>query len=340
MVKRAQSNRVKAHLHVKKKENDIKKALAEYEREQAKPANLGRPKSIDNIAKTYGLSYGTLHRRIKGGKSRQEAHASQQKLSPAQEWALVGFIRESADMGFPLTHKQIIEYTNAVRQAMHGTECEAVGKKWVFAFLDQHSESLQTHWSKPLDSQRAKSLNETAVASWVELVRKWVVELAVAPECVYGMDESGFPTGYTGKDRVVGARGTKTQHKQGGASRQNITALVTIRADGKMVVPPMIIFPGSKFQSSWNNRNTINAFISRSLNGWTDHDRGYEWLMKVFDPATKEEAAGRPRVLLLDGHVTINPKTKSKREVNSKTGEYNQVATVFIPKSSLSHIYN
>ncbi|CAK5271140.1 unnamed protein product [Mycena citricolor] len=38
--------------------------------------------------------------------------------------------------------------------------------------------------------------------------------------------------------------------------------------------------------------------------------------------------------------VTINPKTKSKREVNSKTGEYNQVATVFIPKSSLSHIYN
>ncbi|CAK5268137.1 unnamed protein product [Mycena citricolor] len=30
----------------------------------------------------------------------------------------------------------------------------------------------------------------------------------------------------------------------------------------------------------------------------------------------------------------------SKREVNLKTGEYNQVATVFISKSSLSHIYN
>ncbi|CAK5282598.1 unnamed protein product [Mycena citricolor] len=67
--------------------------------------------------------------------------------------------------------------------------------------------------------------------------------MGVEPDCIYGMHESGFPTGYTGKERVVGKRGTKTQHKQGGASRQNITALVTICGDGKMVVLPMIIFP-------------------------------------------------------------------------------------------------
>jgi hypothetical protein len=102
-------------------------------------------------------------------------------------------------------------------------------------------------------------LNPEAVKSWVELVQKWVVDAGISPDRVYGMDESGFPTGYTGKERVVGARGTKTQHKQGGASRQNITALVTIRADGKMVVPPMIIFPGVNFQTSWNNGNTVNA---------------------------------------------------------------------------------
>ncbi|CAK5274064.1 unnamed protein product [Mycena citricolor] len=124
--------------------------------------------------------------------------------------------------------------------------------------------------------------------------------MRVEPDCIYGMDESGFPTGYTGKERVVGTRGTKTQHKQGGASRQNITTLVTIRGDGKMVVPPMVIFPGANFQSSWNKGNTINAFISRSLSGWTDHDLGYEWLSKVFEPSTG--ANGRTRVLLLDGH--------------------------------------
>jgi hypothetical protein len=75
--------------------------------------------------------------------------------------------------------------------------------------------------------------------------------MGVSPDRVYGMDESGFPTGY--------ARRTKTQHRQGGASRQNITALVTIRADGEMVVPSMVIFPGVNFQTAWNNGNTINA---------------------------------------------------------------------------------
>jgi hypothetical protein len=42
--------------------------------------------------------------------------------------------------------------------------------------------------------------------------------------------------------------------------------------------------------------------IAKSLNGWTNGKLGYEWLMKVFDPATREEANGLPRVLLLDGH--------------------------------------
>jgi hypothetical protein len=133
------------------------------------------------------------------------------------------------------------------------------------------------------------------------------------------MDESGFPTGYMGKERVVGARGTKTQHKQGGASRQNITALVTNRADREMVVPPMVIFPGVNFQTAWNNGNTINALqvhpsigarrrahrrcsIAKSINGWTNTDLGYEWITKVFNPATRDTTNGLLPVLLLDGH--------------------------------------
>jgi hypothetical protein len=42
--------------------------------------------------------------------------------------------------------------------------------------------------------------------------------------------------------------------------------------------------------------------ISKSVNGWTNGDLGYEWITKVFDPATRDEANGLPRVLLLDGH--------------------------------------
>jgi hypothetical protein len=166
-------------------------------------------------------------------------------------------MRESADRGFPLLHHQIEHHANTILQVTHSADFEPVGAKWVFAFLDQHHTVLQTFWSKSLDTQRARSLNPEAVKSWVDLVQKWIVDNSISPDRVYGMDESGFPTGYMGKERVVGARGTKTQHKQGGASRQNITALVTIHGDGKIIVPPMIIYPGVNFQSAWNN--TINA---------------------------------------------------------------------------------
>ena len=87
---------------------------------------------------------------------------------------------------------------------------------------------LQTFWCKSLDMQHVCSLDPEAVKSWVNLEQKWVMDMGVSPDQGYRMDESGFPTGYTGKEQVVGACGTKSQHKQGGASCQNMTVLFTI----------------------------------------------------------------------------------------------------------------
>ncbi|KAF8876882.1 hypothetical protein CPB84DRAFT_1714963, partial [Gymnopilus junonius] len=88
--------------------------------------------------------------------------------------------------------------------------------------------------------QRAKYLNPEAVKSWFDILEEWVVKLGIDPKNLYGMDESGFPTAYGGKDRVLGERGTKTQHKQGGADRENVTAVVTICANGTSVRPLLI----------------------------------------------------------------------------------------------------
>jgi hypothetical protein len=259
MVGRAKSDRVKAHEQSHQKEFKVAAAVREYRLEQMRPAALGQKKSIRAVAESHGVSYSTLNRCVQGGRSITEANQEKQKVTLVQEWSLVQFMRESADRGFPLLHRQIEHHANAILQVTHGADFEPVGVKWVFGFLDRHHAVLQTFWSKSLDTQRARSLNPEAVKSWVDLVQKWIVDSSVSPDRVYGMDESGFPTGYTGKERVVGTRGTKTQHKQGGASQQNITALVTIRGDGKMIVPPMIIYPGVNFQSAWNNGNTINA---------------------------------------------------------------------------------
>jgi len=41
-----------------------------------------------------------------------------------------------------------------------------------------------------------------------------------------------------------------------------------------------------------------------SPNGWTDSEIAVEWLKNEFEPLTREKAAGKVRVLVLDGHAS------------------------------------
>ena len=72
------------------------------------------------------------------------------------------------------------------------------------------------------------------------------------------MDESGFPPSNQGQQKVIGRRGTKTQHKQGGADRENVTAIVTICADGT-VLNPTVIFKGKNIMAKLGDNNVASA---------------------------------------------------------------------------------
>ncbi|KAJ3505468.1 hypothetical protein NLJ89_g7400 [Agrocybe chaxingu] len=92
-------------------------------------------------------------------------------------------------------------------------------------FLDRHRDELQTHWSWPLATERATSLNWEAVKHWfVEIVKKEIHDRKIEPHNIYGMDESGFPPSDQGVQHVIGHRGSKIQHKAGSANRENVTA--------------------------------------------------------------------------------------------------------------------
>jgi hypothetical protein len=172
-------------------------------------------------------------------------NASKQKLTHAEERVLVDFIGESADAGLLLSHQNIRNHANAII-AGRDVPGELVGDAWVPRFLDRYRDELQAHWSKPLATERARSLNSEAVKAWFDLVEKECISKGIKRENIYGMDESGFPPSNQGRQRVVGRRGTKTQHKSGGASRENVTALVTIWTDGT-TLRPTIIFKGMNF---------------------------------------------------------------------------------------------
>ena len=73
----------------------------------------------------------------------------------------------------------------------------------------------------------------------------------IAPECTFAMDKVGFqPNGDEGFERVIGPAGKKIQYKQQKGSRETITVLVTICADGT-ALPPAVIFKGKAYLVKW-----------------------------------------------------------------------------------------
>ena len=233
----------------------MQEALDAYRLELQKDEHERR--GARKIADIFGVNYRTLTRLASGSTSMSTFNASKQKLSPAEERVLVDFILESADRGFPLSHPEIVLIANTLIQE-RATLGEPVGENWAPRFLDRHRDELQTHWSRPLDGQRAQALNPEVVKRWHKLVEEHVVRAGIRKEDIYGMDETGFQPSNQGVQRVVGRHGTKTQHKQGGANRENVTALVTICADGT-IIQPTIIFKGANFMNKWNEGNVANA---------------------------------------------------------------------------------
>jgi hypothetical protein len=143
-------------------------------------------------------------------------NAKKQKLTPVEERVLVDHILMSADRGFSMTHEAITSHANTILKSGGGKQINR-DSNWSDRFATQHYDELQTYWSKPLDRQRAQGLHETAVKEWFDLVKEHIPDKDIQPKNIYGMDESGFVTSDTGRQKVFGHRGAKMQHKQGGA---------------------------------------------------------------------------------------------------------------------------
>jgi hypothetical protein len=256
MVGRALFNRAKAQAQRRVQNEHMEEAVNAYLHEKAKPDG-SKKCGARPIADAHGVCYKTLLRLAQGNQSISAFNATKRKLTYAEEHILIDFILESADRAIPLTSKNIETHANGILR-FRDTAGKPVGINWVARFLERNQDVLQTHWSSPLATERARSLNKGAVKHWFDLVYKRLVERGIKKHNIYGMDESRFPPSDQGRTRVVGRRGSKIQHKSGSANRENVTALVTICADGT-ALKPTIIFKGRNFLRKWGEDNVSGA---------------------------------------------------------------------------------
>ena len=215
--------------------------------------------------KTIQISKTTVLAHANGWESIREFNANTKRwLTPVEEEAVVQFTIDTAQRGFPLSHRRLKEHVDAICHAKLGDEFPAtgVGKEWTSRFVERHSDRLHPYWSRPLDNSRARAVNPNSTTAYFDLLEKVLKgsdgEDPISPDCIYGMDETGLQQGVGVSERVIGPSGQKRQHQQRSGDRENITVLVTICADGTSL-PPAVIYKGQAFHSSWVQDNPVKA---------------------------------------------------------------------------------
>jgi len=220
----------------------------------------GKDVSYAKVAAEFGVKESTVRRRVLSvGLSLSEFNATKQKLTPAEEEVLVTSILEASRHGFPPTHRQIAMEADCIQLARLGESYQPVGKKWVDEFLRRHNKTIKTHWSAPLSTIRAQSANPRAIYNFLtDLVKREVVDKCVPPELLYQIDETSAPQQLGIKLRVVGPRESRRQHLQESGTKENITILVTICADG-VALPPTIVFKNKELPEDIHHDNVAKA---------------------------------------------------------------------------------
>ncbi|KAJ7322817.1 hypothetical protein DFH08DRAFT_614394, partial [Mycena albidolilacea] len=92
---------------------------------------------------------------------------------------------------------------------------DGVGVNWTQRFVEKHSDRLQTCWGKSMDNKRGRAVNPHTNKAYFDLAEEVLVGKRDY-EFDQALDDNSavfFPAGGVRK-RVIGPRGTQTQHQQ------------------------------------------------------------------------------------------------------------------------------
>ena len=135
---------------------------------------------------------------------------------------------------------------------------------------------------------------------------------------------------------IAALKDKKTLGSSQDGSREFISLLATICADGTWMTPALIYQEKTgDLQTSWldnYNHKTNQAYFAASTKGWTNESLGMSWLKKVFEPQSRAKANYRKRLLIVDGHSShLNKKFMDFCEQHG-------IVPGFLPPHSTHHL--
>ena len=266
-------------------DNRIEKALEEL--------SSGQFRSIRAAARANDVSHVTLLRRMDGGKSTAESREPQQILTIPEENALAECITRLATLGHPLKHPFIRELAEEIRSTRLNDPSPvhfAIGDSWVQRFIHRHPE-FETACSQTIEAARIRDVTKDGLNWWFNEFEKTIKEKNIRVDDMYNMDETGFAIGVVERSYVVVNKTSKKRYRAQPGRQEWASVVECVSADGESI-PPFIILKGEKVTSLWipTVALDLNWHFGASQKGWTSNALGFEWLVRVFDPVSREKS--------------------------------------------------
>ena len=152
--------------------------------------NDGTYENPNQAANATGAPRGTLFRHLHRGKTRHEVNIPNQALTPAEESALVSFIKRASALRHPICHAYLRELAEVLRKHRALEEgLFPLGKDWVTRFLRRHSD-LKSQVVKSMERARIEVTKEQ-ILEWFRQYIEEIQKYGIEEENIYNMDESG-----------------------------------------------------------------------------------------------------------------------------------------------------
>ena len=170
---------------------------------------------------------------------------------------MVKYLLGSADMGRGMDPRTLRELANEILWETRGPDHKPVNHNWPGSFITRYEKVLSTHWSKPLDRNRAEASPEM-IAGFYHVYGKVLKQHAIPLTNQFGADETGIQLSVGCAKRVIGHRGKRTTYNTQGGDREQITFLPVICADSTLT-GHITIFPGKKIPNKCAYNNPLQS---------------------------------------------------------------------------------
>ena len=252
--------------------------------------------AVRKAAELYNVPKSTLGDRITGRVLPGSTSGPATYLTAQEEKELATFLCRSAAIGYGRTRSEVMAIVERIL-ASRGIY-RRVSSGWWESFVKRNPE-IVLRSPAALSNVRAMASDRESLDKYFDILEDAMEEngLMDVPLQIFNMDETGLALDPKSM-KTVNLKGSKNPSAVSSGSKQQITIVGCVRADGYSL-PPMVIWNRKKLPAELSNGEVAGTVYGLSDKGWIDGELFYVWFRNLF---LSYAPPCRPLLLLVDGH--------------------------------------